>query len=880
MELGRARDPSRWWSVLVAVAVAVLVVVVSWLLARERAADTSNEATELRAPEVATEPAWIADDPTELRPRSATISGSVRDPAGSPIAGAQVCAWALDEPRGHERRCTRSDGEGRYQLFALAAGRLTLHASAPGFLPSQARGARVQLLAGEARERVDLVLAPGGVALRGVARDISGGVVEGAWVVARPSGFGLDNRFVARSDGEGRFVLWTRPGRVDLTLEAEGYASASRLALAPGPSFDVFLIPESAIVGRVRGAESGAPLEGVTITATAQGSRVEPANARSDAAGRFRIDRLEPGIYALEARADELYGEGSELVHLGLVETVADVVIELHPAFAVRGRVVVVGSGGERSCAEGFVRLSDRVDERSVAAATVREGEVELRGVIPGAYEVTVHCEGAIAEREYPDLLVGDASRTDRVWTVQEGQAIHGVVVDGDAGPVAGVRVRASMRAPAGDPAAPTTDGTSAPSLGDGSFSVTGLASGTYELEAELWSTTGATEVVLSPGADARDVELVLAPQGTIAGLVRDEQGEPIAKVTVQLAPERPGPKLVAVSDHEGRFRLEHVPRGSQRIVAVDEGAVWPGPSPDDEPGVLAQVESGETTQVELVLRRPSASVRGRVLDSDGSPVSDAFVRQQRMTAAAWSSSEAGVLTDPDGRFELDGLFPATPYRIGAFRRGGGEAIAEGVEGGDVLTLTLIEPAEIAGRVLAADGSPPDRFRVTVHRPSTRFIRSDELFRSRGRFRIQELPPGEYVVLVESPAGVAHIEGIHLEAGERGRELDIILSPRVTVRGRIVDQRTHEPVSGMIVTIGLQGTRVRFGAATASELARTSRADGRFEVAHAPPGKVRVSIEPRSLDSGYEWQWLELEVPGTGDVVELGDLEIAPARAR
>jgi hypothetical protein len=162
---------------------------------------------------------------------------------------------------------------------------------------------------------------------------------------------------------------------------------------APGPTFDVFLTPESAIVGRVIEAANGAPVEGVTIMATEQGSRVEPAITRSDASGRFRIDRLEPGIYELEARADQLYGEANELVHLGLVE--------LHPAFVVRGRVIVAGSKYDRPCAEGLVRLIDRRDEHSSAAASLREGEIELRGIIPGSYEVAVHCEGAIAEREY-----------------------------------------------------------------------------------------------------------------------------------------------------------------------------------------------------------------------------------------------------------------------------------------------------------------------------------------------------------------------------------------------------------------------------------------------------------------------------------------------
>jgi hypothetical protein len=857
------------------VTVAVLVAVILQLLARERATATSETAV-IQSSEVAAKIPEIEHESAELPAHGAAISGTVRDPAGIPIGGARVCAWALDAIVDDGPRCTQSDGDGSYRLSSLTPGRHALHASVPEFLPRQWTGARIRLSAREVREHVDFVLEPGGVALRGVVRDISGGVVEGAWIVARPSGFGPGNRSVARSDTEGRFSLWTRRGRVDLGVEAEGYARASRIAAAPGPNFEVLLIPESVIVGRVIGAADGVPIEGVTITATARGSGVEPASSRSDATGRFRIDRLEPGVYELEARADEHYGEATELVHLGLVETVEDLVIELHPAVAVRGRVIVAGPEGDRPCDQGRVRLIDRVDSRSIAAASVREGEVELRGVIPGAYEVEVRCEGAIAEHDYPDVVVGHASPAELSWRVHQGQAIHGVVVDGDGVPVAGVRVWAWMRAPPDDPTAPTIDGVSTPSSSDGSFSVTGLSPGHYDVVAEHGSAQSAVAVVLEPGTDAHAVEVVLPRVGAIAGIVRDDQGEPLADVAIHVGPASLGPKLAALSDDQGRFSLEQVPPGPQRVLAFDHGAVLPGPS-DDEPGVLAQVEPGETTQVEIVVRRRDASIRGRVLDGDGSPVPDAFIRHQLMTASGWSSTDGAVLTDADGRFELDGLLVATPYRVGAFRRGGGEAIVEGVAGGDVLTLTLTDAAEIAGQVLAPDGSPPDRFRVTVHRPSTNFMRSDELFRSRGRFRVRELPPGDYVILVESPVGVARVEGIQLDAGEAVRGLVIALSPRVTVRGRVVDQRTHQPVPGMTITIGLQGTGVRFGSSTADELARTSGADGRFEVTHAPTGRVRVSLEPRSLDSGYAWQWLDLEVPATGDVVEIGDLELAPA---
>jgi protocatechuate 3,4-dioxygenase beta subunit len=815
------------------------------------------------------------------------VSGSVRALTGEPISNATVCAW----PDSGAPQCTSSAPDGHYLLAGLSPVRVTVHAQAAEFLPAQwfaqhttHREVKIQLIPNQVREHIDIVLRPGGVPVHGLVRDIGGGVIEGATVWSTSDLFGRSPRSIARSDEDGRFTLWTPPGLIDLVADASGYATATRPAVVPGPTAEVRMTPESVIQGQVVSAKSGEPIEGVTITASTRSNASESRSVRSGSGGRFDIDKLEPGVYEVGARGDELYGEAGELVHLGLAQIVDGLTIEVHPAFSVRGRVVVVGDHGhdeDRPCPRGVVRMTDRADDSKTLANRVgHDGEVQLRGVLPGNYEVTVHCDGMIGPAEVPDIVIADTSPTSLVWEVHTGLAIHGVVVDARRAPVAGLRVEANMRANANEPRAPQTNGTSDVTLEDGRFSITGLIPGVYEVQPD-GSPQAPIDVVIEPGVDVHDVRVELPDDGTVAGTVRDPNGRPVVGVAVEVTAVT-GPVTV-LSDLAGRFVVEHVPAGPARILTGDDESLFG--LDDVEPGVLAHVEAGSVVEVDLVVAPRDAVLRGRVVDANGAPVADAFVTHQLESSGSnehslrWGSDEGYVLTDLDGRFELHGVVEDVSYAIAAFRRGGGEALMDGVEPGQDVTLTLVETGAIAGRVMVPDGTAPERFTVTARDSQADDAMRDDVFRNGGRFRLRNLPPGRYTVIVESAAGVGRIEDIELDAGEAVDNLIVTLSPRVTVRGRIVDRDTHEPVPGMTVTIWPRGTLMRFSPEKPSDLVHTSDEHGKFELDHAPTGKVRISVEPRAAeDAPYEWQWLDFEVPAGDEVVDgvvdVGDLAI------
>ena len=810
----------------------------------------------------------------------AQIAGRVRDARGNPVPQAVVCAdvsTALAAALRREPRCTTTSTDGAYELRELYAGTYAVTASAPTFRPSTHRSDDAepwfQIAAGERKDDVDLVLDPGGAEITGVVLDIEGGPIAGAWVRARGDwGSYVYSPFVA-TDANGRFSVWTFPGMTTLFVEADGYASATDGGRAPR-SVEVRLTPEATLAGTVVDALTGAPIEGAALSVQAAIWSSHPIeHDRTDTHGRFRARRLLPGRYIVTARTETSYGRTEGSVPLGLGQATEDVVVRLHPAARIAGKVLV-SRAPPMPCPGAGVSLQR--DEDSFGGRADADGTFVIGGVMPGTYAVRASCPGTTS-RSYPAVVVQQDN-------------IDGLVLEVDRRSGATIRGRiATKRGVAvADASLSAVDGAAAEvghtfSRADGTYAITGLrGGGTYRIgvSIEQFSDDALAHVTLGPN-EVREQDLVIDAEGTIQGTLVDERGRPLANATIHSMPTATGVyDLGTATDAKGAFTIPWLRASEYRVTAHRSGELLrkPGLSDDNRQGEVVSVTPGQTTTVKLVVEARMASLRGTVVDERGAPIDDAYVVTGRETDRkrgvhdtrhiGWAAGR--TLTNPQGQFELAGLLPGS-YTVRAYRNGGGEAIVEHVTTGSSIRMQIRRTAAIEGIATFPGGKIDPTLLVTVFSDATQYRREEQFYRTDGRFTVPDVPPGRLRLVVDSARASREIE-VQLDEGERER-VTVPLAELVTLTGRVVDAETKQPVPHAGVSAG------RIIDPSVHESFRTdvrTDANGRFTLPRIPTGRIelRILVETRSK---YDSVQLSKLVVGTG-TVDIGDVLLVRSR--
>lgn len=829
-----------------------------------------------------------------------TIAGTIRV-AGTtrPIAGARVCAWAhsrqLATAETREPTCATADAAGRYEINNLVAARYRVFASADGYMAARykTRHHRVSVAPGEHVDRIDIVLRAGGVRITGVVKDVGGGPVGGALVSVQASANWDPPVTITTSDASGRFSAWTAPGRIEVSAAADGYAPGNKEAIAPGQHIELYLTPESVLGGRVIRVGSGEPVANARVQLNRGGWwGGNNGVAFTDASGRFRITRLQPGRYKPVARARGAYGEAAQSVLLGFAETREDVVIEVHPAFVVSGRIVV--GKHKASCRDGGVRLHDKVSGRYLSADADDDGNVVFDAVLPGNYKTRVHCRDTLPADGYADVRVASDDVTGLEWRVSGGAAITGTVKTAAGEPVAGATVRARSATDKDHPRARRGGGWTQTDS-DGSFEMRGLPAGDYSLRCysdSQPSTAEPTKLSLAAG-EQTTVVLTLPAAGKIRGSVVDQRGTPVKDVDVTARGKSWNLRGGSRTKDDGTFVIEGVAAGSYRVVAYRG---WrrvlrkPGSSDDDTQGVRTQVVAGETAEVKLIVESESETIRGRVVDEIGKPVTDAFIKAQRESEKSgasrargrrrirwgWWGSGSPIMTDTEGNFTVEHLSPGR-YTVRAYRKGGGEALVERVKAGTSVTITIKAVGSIAGTVKLAGGGVPADFSVSLRDDTTGFSRSESFFRTSGAWSMTDLPAGNYTVSVGAAEGTAK-QTVKLDTGQNRDGLKFVLEGRVDITGRVVDLTSKKPVPGMSVWVSpVKGSG---GASFPSDRRKNiSGPDGRFSLPKVPSGRVYVGAYPVDWENGtYQYnRVIRVLEPGAG-TIDVGDLPVLKRR--
>lgn len=881
------------------IAVVAVLLFLFWLFhSRSSTPSVDATATTSHRTDAAATAAHARVDPRAI-PR-ASIRGTVRDDAGAPIAKARVCAaissWFLPSEITDLAICATTDAQGQYRLSDLLAADYEVSAGARTYHPAsyeadpQLHRRAFPLKAGETRT-IDLVLRPGGVEVSGKVLDISGGPIAHAQVSAARGGETLHGPMV-ETDAQGAFSLWVDRGPLQITARADGYAPGKAWLEAPDTR-DIILTPESSLAGQVLDAETRQPIENARVMARIGDLAAQRAGVDiTDAQGRFRIEHLEPGRYQLRATTEHRYGvsDGSTLVGLG--QHVEGVIVLVYPAHQIIGQVLVAET--KQPTDDCMVILEDPRRDQAFRMRSDGAGRQVADGVMAGEYRVALRCDRYHGHDEYPRVVVKDADITNAVWEVDGGATIRGKVLTHAREPVDDAEIFAR----GGGTGRVLPFWSSSRSHADGSFELTGLLTGSYEIHVRsdrgVEPTKGYT-VEVPAGVAQVEHDLVLEAGGALLGHVVDAKGKPVRDVEIELVSVG-GMRFAAPSvksDAKGDFHAEGLRAGAYQVTAMRAGYQTlrkPGTNDDVRQGERVEIRVGEITTTQLIVESDDGAISGVVLDPAGKPVPDAFVSNVRESDAAgaqgssvgetrdWWGDDKPALTTTEGRFTLENLAPGR-YTLRAYRKGGGEAIAEHVATGSTTTLRFKPTASIAGTARTANGTSPTTLKITVRGHATSFLRSDSFYRTAGAFKIEELPAGHYEIVAEGD-GSQRSATIDLAEGEARTGLALVLDPRVDVTGRLVERGTERPVPGfyMMAAPSLGGAIVlRYS----EDPSAVSDDTGRFTLHDVPAGKlVFRGFAVNYRDSPYAHFAVFRSVAAGTSAVDIGTIEVLRARVK
>lgn len=513
--------------------------------------------------------------------------------------------------------------------------------------------------------------------------------------------------------------------------------------------------------------------------------RLEEGRPRpTDADGRQEFRGVRRGAaYRVSVDRAGFASATSPLVRVGSDATEVEVDVTLARGFSVSGFVVdeqgqpvagvpvmVVPDLGALMRGDvaptALARLRVESDEQGAfTLSDLSPGEVRLVAGQPNPQELLA---GSLETTRVDLDGTGDVTDVEVLFRQTRGARITGRVVDDLGRPVASASV--TTMASAGGMGTSISSQQSSSTDEMGRFDVDapgGSAALRVRASAPLHAT--ARELVSD---QSTEVVLVLPRFGRIRGSVRTTSGAAIGPgARVRASPEEPPSMLERLTSGDGdeasaglrpdaTFEVPAPP--GRVVVVVDAPGYAPGRSE-----VLTLQPGGEANGVEVRLSA-GATLRGSVTLVDGQPVAGAVVRIRPETSSAeddllirmlpdmFGDGRHRFVTDEAGSFEAAGLAPAR-YSVRAEHSGYPPSAPAEVslrEGQDwkLRPLVLLEGGVISGRVLDGD-EPAAGFMIQAVggsgnlRPTT--TSAD------GRFRIQGLDSGEYVLNTMDMSGMS-----------------------------------------------------------------------------------------------------------------------------
>jgi hypothetical protein len=309
-----------------------------------------------------------------------------------------------------------------------------------------------------------------------------------------------------------------------------------------------------------------------------------------------------------------------------------------------------------------------------------------------------------------------------------------------------------------------------------------------------------------------------------------------------------------AVVGRDGSFIMRGLDKGKYELtVADDRGGrlSWAKAAKGKErtPVVVNLGENEQKTGVELAIELDDGILRGVVRNPDGTARAEAWVSAtlrhdelmpERPEADGDGPGESSttimivedgsgvggtppVLTDEQGRFELQGLRRGTYDLVAEAEKGALRGRVENVRTGSDTTIALAGLARIEGMVTAG-GKPVTEFSFEIDGLARR---AQTVRDAAGKFHIDRIDPGAYTVRIKSAAGVG--SGKVTALAGKTAQVAITLAGPTKVRGRLVDASGAPVANTPVLAMPARTSDDEHGSFSYEGTPPSSGADGRFD---------------------------------------------------
>ncbi|MCC7012513.1 MAG: carboxypeptidase regulatory-like domain-containing protein [Planctomycetes bacterium] len=393
---------------------------------------------------------------------------------------------------------------------------------------------------------------------------------------------------------------------------------------------------------------------------------------------------------------------------------------------------------------------------------------------------------------------------------------------------------------------------------------------------------------------EVRAPDLVLRNGSVLKGYVTDVQGQPIPDAVLDLdsaymmsfemqSPDR----LTVKTDGQGYFEFKNVSPGPRICSVWAEGFERQIHHDKNFTGQPGEVQE---SNFKLGIGHPIA---GRAFGPDNEGVKGAKVIA--LNYGSNVSSRGEVLTDDDGNFQIDGLAQGS-YLLTVQAKGYRQAKQNRVQIGDLtLQIEMIRQATLNGRVVdAATGKPIENFQVQLlhvntavpiqgsatvsYEPTT--VKETVKGATNGDFSLVGVDAGLFAIKVSAKGYASRVtDNFSVADGVQSPLVAVALSKGGTIKGRVVDGTTGQPISGVQVTsrdgdlpepMAIDPFVEDMVASRTTERKVRTGSDGFFELKLLNPGRYRLQFEHMNFTT----TWVADKVVLENQVTDAGSIQL------